>query len=92
MDQESRFTKIWKIKNTGTCPWNRNFKFIFIGGDMFGAETTKIPQAIDPGATIEISLDMQAPASSGIISSAWQLASDTDQLFGQLFAFSITVK
>ncbi|HEY3312963.1 MAG TPA: NBR1-Ig-like domain-containing protein [Anaerolineales bacterium] len=86
------FTKTWRIKNTGTCAWNRDFKLTFVGGDLFGSDTTKIRQIVGPGGTMDISLDMAAPSSTGTISSAWQLASDGGQLFGQLFAFSIVVK
>lgn len=86
------FTKTWQIKNTGTCAWNRDFKITFVGGDLLGSDTTKIRQIVGPGASIEISLDMHAPGSTGTVSSAWQLAADDGRLFGQLFAFSIVVK
>ena len=92
IDANTTFTKTWKVKNTGTCTWNRDFKMVFVGGDMFGSDTTKIRQEVGPGSNMEISLEMQAPGESGTISSAWQLASDSGQLFGQLFAFSINVK
>jgi hypothetical protein len=35
---------------------------------------------------------MKAPGTKGTVSSAWQMADDGGQLFGQLFAFSIVVK
>lgn len=86
------FTKTWRIKNTGTCTWTRDFKFTFVGGDLLGSDTTKIRQVVGPDGTMDFSLDMTAPGTTGQVSTAWQMASDTGQLFGQLFAFSITVK
>ena len=92
MNTNQTFTKTWRIKNTGTCSWSTDFKLVFVGGDTLGSDTTKIRQNIGPGANLEISLDMTAPSTTGIISSAWQLASESGQLFGELFSFSITVK
>lgn len=86
------FTKTWLVKNTGTCTWNRDFKITFVGGDLLGSDTTKIRQIVEPGASVEISLSMTAPASTGTVSSSWQMASDDGKLFGQLFTFSIVVK
>lgn len=92
LDPNETFTKTWLVKNTGTCTWDNSFRITFVGGDMLGADTTKIRQVVGPGATAEISLSMKAPGSNSTVSSAWQMASDGGQLFGQLFAFSITVK
>jgi len=92
LQPNTSFTKTWLVKNTGTCPWNRDFKITYVGGDLFGSDTTKIRQIVAPGASAEISLPMTAPGTAGTINSAWQLASDDGQLFGQLFAFSIVVK
>ena len=92
LNPNESFTKTWLVKNTGTCTWDNSFKITFVGGDMLGADTTKIRQVVGPGATAEISLPMKTPGSKGTISTAWQMASDGGQLFGQLFAFSIIVK
>ncbi len=86
------FTKTWLVKNNGTCEWNGDYKITFVGGDTLGADTTKIRRKVGPNSSTEISLNMSAPGSKGTVSSAWQLSSDNGQLFGQLFAFSITVK
>lgn len=86
------FTKTWLVKNTGTCTWTRDFKITHIGGDLFGSDTTKIRQIVGPGASAEISLNMVAPGSTGTVSTAWQMASDSGALFGQVFGFSIVVK
>ena len=86
------FTKTWQVKNTGTCTWTRDFKITYVGGDLLGSDTTKIRQIVGPGSSAEISLDMVAPGNTGTIQSAWQMASDSGALFGQVFGFSIVVK
>jgi|GEM_PF-857599 len=86
------FTKTWRVQNTGTCEWNRDFKITFVGGDLLGSDTTKIRQFVAPGATTEISLGMTAPGTAGTVTSSWQMASDTGKLFGQLFVISIEIK
>ena len=86
------FTKTWLIKNTGTCTWNRDFRITFVAGSLLGSDTTRIRKIVEPGASAEISLEMTAPQASGTVSTAWQMSSDSGQLFGQLFAFVIVVK
>lgn len=92
LSRNANFTKTWQVKNNGTCEWTGDFKITFVGGDPFGADTTKIRRTVGPGASTEISLNMTAPGNKGTVSSAWQLSSEDGQLFGELFAFTITVK
>jgi hypothetical protein len=86
------FTKTWLVKNTGTCTWTRDFKITHVGGDFLGTDTTKIRQVVGPGSSAEISLTMTAPTNTGTYQTAWQMASDSGALFGQVFGFSIVVK
>jgi hypothetical protein len=86
------FTKTWQIQNTGTCDWNENFKFTFVGGDMFGSDTTKIRRYIGAGSTMNMSLKMVAPGGSGTVTSSWRMADDSGNLFGQIFTVQIVLK
>ena len=36
------FEKTWRISNTGTCDWTSEFKFTYVGGNLFGSDTTKV--------------------------------------------------
>ncbi|MCX6064236.1 MAG: NBR1-Ig-like domain-containing protein [Chloroflexi bacterium] len=87
------FTKTWRIKNTGSgaCTWNTNYKFTFIGGSLFGSDTTKIRKTIPPGATMDFSLNMVAPTVPGTYTSNWRLASDDGTLFGSGFNVVIII-
>ncbi len=86
------FSQTFTIKNTGTCEWNGNFKLVFVGGEMFGADTTKIRQQVGPGEVAEITFSMTAPSASGDYSSSWQLLDEDGNLFGPVITFTIKVK
>jgi len=92
LDAGEAFTKTWLIENSGTCDWNGDFKITFVGGNLFGSDTTKIRKRVLSGDSAEISLDMVAPNTSGNASSSWQMANDNGSLFGQVFTFEIVVK
>ena len=85
------FTKTWRIKNTGTCTWNGNFKFTFVSGQLFGSDTTKIRRNVAPGATTDFSLSMTAPTTAGTYSSSWRMANENGVLFGSTFDVQIVV-
>jgi hypothetical protein len=92
LDAGEAFTKTWLIENSGTCDWTGDFKITFVGGNLFGSDTTKIRKRVLSGNSIEISLDMVAPSTTGTVSSSWQMANDNGNLFGQVFTFEIVVK
>ncbi len=83
------FTKTWRVKNTGTCEWNGNFKIAYVSGDTFGSDTTKIRQTVGVGAVADISLDMTAPNLAGSVNSNWQLVTEDGKYFGQVLTVSI---
>lgn len=86
------FTKTWEIKNSGTCDWTRDFKITYVGGNMFGSDTTKIRKFVGAGDTTNISLSMVAPSGTGSVTSSWQMADDIGKLFGQIFTVQIVLK
>src|SRR5512147_2675991 len=56
-----KFTKTWKLQNSGTCAWDAGFKFSNVSGDTMGGETYTLPSAVSAGAVTNISVDMVAP-------------------------------
>lgn len=87
------FRKTWVIKNTGTCEWNGDFRFVFIGGDILRENTTNRLRrgVIKPGGTVEYFLDFTAPAAPGTYTSNWRLMTDTGTSFGPSFTSRIVV-
>ncbi|MBN2556427.1 MAG: hypothetical protein JXA97_10855 [Anaerolineales bacterium] len=77
------FTKTWRVRNDGTCQWSADYALVFAGGTRFGApQAVSIGQSVSPGETIDISISMTAPNSTGTYQSNWQLRNDTGLIFG----------
>lgn len=85
------FRKTWRIKNSGTCAWNAEYKFFYIGGELFGSDTTKIRRTVAVNATTDFSLDFVAPGAPGTYIGYWRMMSDSGTLFGAGFTVKIVV-
>jgi len=73
VDPGEKFTKTWKVQNTGSCAWDAGFKFSFVSGDAMGGATFTLPSAVAAGATLDISIPMTAPNKSGTVRGDWQM-------------------
>lgn len=79
----SDFTKIWRIKNIGTCTWNSSYDLVYVGGDRFGAPSAvALPGTVSPGQTVDLSVDLTAPSKSGNYIGYWKLRNGSGVLFG----------
>jgi len=77
------FTKTWRIKNTGTCPWDSTWKLVFTQGDLMGgAYIYNFPQPAAPGQTVDVPLVLTAPATDGIYKGYWKIQSPWGGIFG----------
>jgi hypothetical protein len=78
-----QFTKTWVIKNTSNCSWNTSYKIIFWDGDVLGgAYVYNLPQAVDAGQTVPISLLLTAPTATATYTSKWMLQTPDGVNFG----------
>ncbi|MHB8777649.1 MAG: NBR1-Ig-like domain-containing protein [Anaerolineales bacterium] len=61
------FTKTWRLKNIGGCVWNSgDVSLIFVSGQQMGAPTSvALPITVNPGQTVDISVNMTAPSAAG---------------------------
>ena len=77
------FTKTWRLKNIGYCPWNVSYALVFDSGEKMGAPTVvNFPKNVSPGETVDLSVDMTAPSSAGHYRSYWKLRNDKNVIFG----------
>lgn len=68
------FTKTWRIQNTGSCAWTTGFQVIFDQGDLLGAPSSfNLPNYVNLGQTVDISVGMAAPDSTGTYEGSWRL-------------------
>jgi hypothetical protein len=80
---DSQFSKDWRLKNSGSCDWTANYELVFYSGDkMDGASVTKLDQRVEPGETIDLSVDLTAPSDTGEYLGYWMLRTTGGNLFG----------
>ncbi len=87
-----KFTKIWRLRNTGTCIWNVRYALIFVGGDQMDAAVTTPLSETPPGATLDISVDLLAPAKDGQYTGLYEVRNPTGRALAIGAVTSIWVK
>ncbi|MGB7873564.1 MAG: NBR1-Ig-like domain-containing protein, partial [Anaerolineales bacterium] len=77
------FIKTWRLKNTGWCYWTKSYSLVFYSGEQMGAPTViNLPWVVVPGAGIDLTVDMVAPATPGKYRGFWILSNASGELFG----------
>jgi photosystem II stability/assembly factor-like uncharacterized protein len=77
------FTKTWRLKNSGSCTWTKNYALVFYGGEQMEAPTAvNLPWAVAPGAMVDVTVNAVAPSTSGSYRGDWILRNASGQLFG----------
>jgi hypothetical protein len=78
------FTKTWRIKNTGTCVWTRQYSLILVGripgGDYY--QISNLEKAVYPNQTADLSVELAAPSAPGIARWEWMLQNEVQDVFG----------
>ena len=68
------FTKTWRLKNSGTSTWTTAYTLAFISGEkMGGPDRVNLTSTVQPGATIDISVNLVAPSTTGNFRGYWKL-------------------
>jgi hypothetical protein len=79
----SAFTKTWRLRNTGSCPWTTGYSLVFLKGDrMSGEKVNLLPKTVAPGETVDISIDLTAPSEKGTYKGNWILQDTSGNQFG----------
>jgi next-to-BRCA1 protein 1 len=82
----TEFTKIWRLRNSGSCAWPKSTQLVHVGGDALGsvlAVDLVLPEeGLAPDGEAEVSVDLVAPEKPGRYVSHWRLVSPTGQKFG----------
>ncbi len=79
----SSFTKIWRLKNNGTCTWRTTYRLVLVSGNSLGGRNLiNLPRAVAPGETIDLAMDFRAPIFEGNYRSNWQIRNDRGEIFG----------
>ncbi len=77
------FVKVWRLQNTGTCTWTPAYALVFFGGERMQAPAS-VPLAgpVPPGAAVDLSVEMTAPALPATYQSFWRLRNAAGEHFG----------
>lgn len=84
---ETSFTKTWRIKNAGTCTWSGSYSLVYFSGDkMDSPDTQALPGSVNPGDSVDITVNLKSPTRGGTYTGYWKLRNASGVLFGQLYA------
>ncbi len=77
------FTKTWRLKNRGTCTWTPDYMLVYANGAQMGGTTAlRLPGNVAPGQTVDVSVTLTAPSTSGNYTGYWMLRNSSGALFG----------
>ena len=89
------FTKGWRMKNIGTCPWTTSFKLAFSYGNVpaaqMGGQPIPVTRNVNPGETFDFQVNLVAPVAPGTYQGFWNMRNAQNQKFGQTVWVGITV-
>ena len=80
------FTKTWTFRNAGTTTWTTGYFLKLTTTSYPLGQTLSVPakinltKSIKPGDTMEISINLHAPAADGTYSFHWQMQTPTGQI------------
>lgn len=77
------FTKTWRLRNVGACTWTPAYDLLFYNGDLMNAApVVAMPNYVDPGQYVDISVDLVAPSQEGYYRGYWMMRDGAGAIFG----------
>lgn len=89
-----KFYKVWRIQNTGFCPWDQGYGLTIWAGPSMGASAIYFSngdQKVGAGGTVDLGVEMRAPAEPGDYVAHWSMIDDQGKIFGGDFTVFIKV-
>ena len=87
------FLKTWRVKNTGSCPWEAGYELVYAGyADEMNGQAQALTQVVQPGQEVELSVQFQAPDEIGEYLSAWQMSNPAGVTFPEAIFVKIIVQ
>src|SRR5512133_3361524 len=75
MTPGEKFTKTWRFMNNGKCNWS-GYTITFFAGDRMSTPNSVPVPATDAGKTVDVSVDLIAPATDGSYTGFYILKND----------------
>jgi len=83
------FTKTWKVRNTGTCTWDKTYTVTYVSGATMSQSPTYLilPNGgtVAPGGEVDISIGLTSPPTSGDYRADWKLVNTGGYTLAQFF-------
>jgi hypothetical protein len=77
------FSKTWRLRNIGDCPWTTDYDIVFVGGESFNAPNRiGMPTFVGPSEMVDITILMEAPVYPGNYRGYFMLADRQGEQFG----------
>jgi len=87
------FTKIWRLRNVGTCTWTSPYKVAFDHGNGMGVPAGYTQSltggTVPPGQNVDISVDLSAPTTNGTYRGDWSLRDPNNRV---ITTFIVVIK
>ncbi len=82
-DPGDSFTKTWRLRNAGTCAWTSAYSLVFVDGrKMKGPDSVPLSGSVNPGQTVDLSVQLVAPSATGTYRGDWMLRNPDGETFG----------
>jgi hypothetical protein len=95
MAPSQQFGKSWRVRNSGTCDWQPDFRLAYSYGNRPEAQMagTSVPigRVVKPGETIDLSANLIAPLAYGTFQGFWNMRDAANQPFGEVIWVGIQV-
>jgi hypothetical protein len=93
MSPGENFTKTWRLKNIGTCTWTSSYAVVFTSGTSMGGPAAQaLSGNVNPGQTVDVSVNLTAPGSNGTYTGNYKLRDSGGVLFTNNFYVQIKVQ
>lgn len=91
------FRKGWRLTNSGTSTWSPEYRVVYADGipdspaTQMGGLPTQIGATVQPGARVDVYVDLVAPQEPGTYKAFWQMEDAAGRPFGDQFWVQIVV-
>ena len=80
------FSKTWRFTNVGYCTWNTSYRIAFVSGNSMGGPASQnLTASVPPNGSIDVTLSLTAPATTGTYTGYWGLYTDTGAYIGPVW-------
>ena len=89
---QDEFTKTWRVKNIGTCEWDKDVELAFVSGDSIEQGQTEDIINTKKDESINVSVNLTAPSVAGTYQAIWKLTDNEGSEFGDPLPLAVVVK